>query len=390
MTGTHSTQSGKQQKSKVGKPKFPLFLHSRGYWAKKVNGRLYYFGKDRDAALERWIREKDDLLAGRTPKAFDPEGLTLLDLCTRFLSSKESERDTGEITPEHWNDLKNVCQQVLDFFGKKQIVESLYPEDFARLRSKLAKGKRGKAVSLKTLENSIARIRVLFNYAAANGLIQKNMSAFWGTEFKKPNKKAKARAAARSSVVRMFTPEEIRDLLEHASPHLKAMILIGINCGLGNTDIGQLERHHIRDGWLSKPRSKTGKPRRNPLWPETIAAIEDAWKVRPEPKNSEDANRLFITKYGSNWIPTGKANPISAEFAKVRKAAKVKAEGKSFYTLRHCFQTIGDETLDFVAVRFLMGHDGTTISSEYREGISDERLRKVTDRIHAWLFGGAS
>ena len=35
---------------KAGKPRpdFPLFAHARGYWAKKVRGRLVYFGKVAD------------------------------------------------------------------------------------------------------------------------------------------------------------------------------------------------------------------------------------------------------------------------------------------------------------------------------------------------------
>lgn len=385
MTKRNSTRTGS-----TSKPKFPLCFHASGQWCKKVRGRIFYFGKDRDAALERWMREKDDLQAGRTPRPYDPNSLKLLELCNRFMASKESRKDSGEITVEHYSDLKEACDQVLSVFGKNAVVESLTPDDFAKLRSKLAKGRTGKPVSLKTLENSIARTRVLFNYAAKNGLIQKNMAMFWGTEFDKPSKKAKARAAAKDPIVRMFTPDEVKKLMEHASPQIKAMILLAVNCGLGNTDIGQLERHHIKGGWLCKARSKTGKDRKIPLWKETVAAIKIAIDARPEPKDAADERKLFITKYGSNWIPTANANPISQEFAKVRKVAGIKGRGKSFYTLRHVFQTIGDETLDFVAVKFMMGHDGSNISNEYREGISDERLQRVTDHIHTWLFGGAS
>lgn len=52
---------------------FPLFPHARGYWAKKVRGKLHYFGKIANgprgkAALEQWLEQKDDLLARRTPR----------------------------------------------------------------------------------------------------------------------------------------------------------------------------------------------------------------------------------------------------------------------------------------------------------------------------------
>ena len=51
------------------KPKdLPLFLHQTGQWAKKVRGKTFYFGKELDAALTNRAEERDDLLAGCTPR----------------------------------------------------------------------------------------------------------------------------------------------------------------------------------------------------------------------------------------------------------------------------------------------------------------------------------
>lgn len=51
----------------------------------------YYFGKvdddpKGDAALRKWLDEKDDLLASRTPRA-KTEGLTVGELCDRFIQA---------------------------------------------------------------------------------------------------------------------------------------------------------------------------------------------------------------------------------------------------------------------------------------------------------------
>jgi hypothetical protein len=48
----------------------------------------------------------------------------------------------------------------------------------------------------------------------------------------------------------------------------------------------------------------------------------------------------------------------------------------------------GVDGVDFIAVRTLMGHTFSgDISARYRERVSDDRLRKVTEHIRFWLFG---
>jgi integrase len=62
---------------------------------------LIYFGKVEndpkgEAALNLWLDEKDQLLAGRTPRR-TPDGLTVRDLCNHFLTVKDQQRDAGEL-----------------------------------------------------------------------------------------------------------------------------------------------------------------------------------------------------------------------------------------------------------------------------------------------------
>ena len=59
---------------------------------------------------------------------------------------------------------------------------------------------------------------------------------------------------------------------------LKAMLLLGVNCGLGNHDIAMLPLSalDLDSRWLKFPRPKTGIQRRCPLWPETVEALTTA------------------------------------------------------------------------------------------------------------------
>lgn len=63
----YSTSKGSEKPTKP-RPDFPLFPHATGR-AKKIRGKLHYFGKwaDPDAALRRYVEERDDLYAGRKP-----------------------------------------------------------------------------------------------------------------------------------------------------------------------------------------------------------------------------------------------------------------------------------------------------------------------------------
>jgi integrase len=61
-----------------------------------------------------------------------------------------------------------------------------------------------------------------------------------------------------------------------ANPSRKAIILLAINGGIGNSDIGNLLFSDIDlvSGWIDCPRPKTGLPRRIPLWNETVSALK--------------------------------------------------------------------------------------------------------------------
>src|SRR5258707_4164675 len=86
-------------------PDFPLFLHANGLWSKKIKGRLYYFGTwaDPQKALQKFVDQRDDLYAGRTPRV-NNDGLRIADLCNQFMTSKRRLLDNKDIVPRTFKD----------------------------------------------------------------------------------------------------------------------------------------------------------------------------------------------------------------------------------------------------------------------------------------------
>jgi integrase len=376
-----AAECARGRKPKKPYPDFPLFAHATGRWAKKIRGKLHYFGawSDPDAALAKYLDQRDDLHAGRTPRV-GGDGLTLRDLLNRFLTTKQHLLDSGEITARTFADYHGTCERIGAAFGLTRRVDDLAADDFEKLRADLAK-----TWGPVALGNQVQRIRTVFKYAFEAGLIAAPVR--YGPGFKRPSRRV-LRKARHARGLRMFEAAELRRLLDAAEAPLKAMLLLGVNCGFGNADVGTLPLSalDLDGGWVNYPRPKTGVVRRSPLWPETVQAIREALAKRPRPKAGVDAGLAFVTKYGLSWAKDTRDNPVSKETAKLLKAHGLRREGLNFYALRHTFETVGGESRDQVAVDHIMGHARDDMASVYRERVSDDRLRAVADHVHAWLF----
>ncbi len=330
--------------------------------------------------MRKYPEQRDDPHAGRKPHA-DLEALSVTELCNRFLNAKQALVDEGRLSPLTWGDYKTACDEVIAAFGKQRLVSDLRADDFAILRRQMAQ-----KWGLQRLCKTIQFVRCVVRYAFEAELIDRPVRS--GPDFKRPSKKDfridKAKKGAK-----LFSTAEVREVLDAAGPHLKAIVLLGINAGLGNSDCGQLPLSalDLESGILDFPRPKTGIARRCTLWPETIAAIRESLARRPTPKNDEHAGLVFLTRCGDSWHTGTTDGPLSREFSKLLRKLGINGRaGLGFYTLRHTFRTVADEAKDQPAADLIMGHEVPHMSSCYRETISDERLKAVTDHVRAWLF----
>ena len=84
----------------------------------------------------------------------------------------------------------------------------------------------------------------------------------FGSGFKRPQKRA-LKLERNKKAPRLLTPKEIHKLLKVASVQMKAMILLGCNAGMGNSDLANLPLSalDLKTGWIDFPRPKTGADR---------------------------------------------------------------------------------------------------------------------------------
>lgn len=381
-----STRPRAPRKPEKPRADFPLFPHGSGQWAKKIRGKLFYFGTwaDPDAALAKYLDQRDDLHAGRTPRA-RRDGLTVRDLLNHFLTAKKDMMDSGEITQRTFYDYHATCERIGQTFGLTRLVDDLHADDFGRLRSTMTR-KWGPA----TVGNEIQRVRVLFKYAYDAGLVDQPIR--YGPAFKRPSRRI-LRRARREAGSRMFEANEIIMMMDAAGPQLRAMILLGINCGFGNGDVGRLpiKALDLGGGWVDFARFKTEVWRRCPLWAETVEALREAIASRPAAKERADRGLVFITKRGGPWYKSGPGDPVGQEIGKLTRQLDIHRHGVGFYALRHTFQTISDAARDPVAVQSLMGHAEASndMGHVYREKIDDDRLLAVVAHVRRWLYGEA-
>ena len=310
-----SRRNSKSPQSAKPYPEFPLTAHPSGRWCKKHRGRQYYFGpiENWQSALERYHREWPYIIDGRSPPPVDVgEHCTIRDLANSFLTEKRSKLDSGELATSSFDDYHRTCRNLVDHFGKVRRVDDLRPDDFRRCRSELAQ-----RLGTTSLKNEINRARIIFKYAFDTRLIDQPVN--FGQSFDKPSAKM-IRKARNDAGQRMFESHEVRATLDAVDdPQLKAMILLGMNAGFGNTDCSDFPRSAIEfdTGWIEFPRPKTEVNRRVPMWPETTEALKAAIDCRPNPKDEADADCCFVTIQGNRWTRIKRGIADSSRFSKV-------------------------------------------------------------------------
>ncbi len=185
--------------------------------------------------------------------------------------------------------------------------------------------------------------------------------------------------------------EDLEKLLAAADVTDSALVLLGLNCGFGNSDIGTLKLKDVdlEAGLISHPRPKTGVERDFILWPETVEILQEYLDHhRGKPRFKDSDKLFFVSRKGfplcwQELKEDGKvrrSDAIKLRFERLCKRAGVERKyGVGFYIIRHTYATmIGSASKDFREVQAALGQ----ITIQQQEVYRHDRAIKAQQAQH--------
>ncbi len=342
---------------------YPLFAHHNGQWAKKVRGKLYYFGPwaDPAAALAEFLKQRDYLFAGLRPPTDEP---TVAELLDTFLGPKDRALNAGELFQVTYNEYDAVCD-IMAEWGKHRQLSTLTAVDFRLLREAIGQGKT-RPLGAVTVKRRLTIARMVFKVAR-----KLRVTVDYDDELRSPP--ARILRKIRNSKVRLFTSKQVRQIVKNADGELRGMVLLGINCGFGPKDCCDLptNRVDLNNGWHNFHREKTGVERRCPLWPETVKSL----------RNATNNGNVFAAKWNRR--------NIAYHFRQLVDNFYVK-DVTEFYSLRRTFETIATTSgVSQAVIDTIMGHVPASddMSAVYLQKIFNEQLLQCSNHVRQWYLG---
>src|SRR5436190_929006 len=136
QTKKRRAKKAERQANKPAQPyaDYPLTAHPSGQWCKKINGKLYYFGIwSEPETALERYLNTKDDLMAGREPACYSNSMTIRELADRFLTTKRADRDRGAITKSHYRQLDENVEFVVRTFGPGRRLDTLRASDFEDL-----------------------------------------------------------------------------------------------------------------------------------------------------------------------------------------------------------------------------------------------------------------
>jgi len=263
---------------------------------------------------------------------------TLREFAPRYLASYVKVNNKESSYTRDVTSLKSL----LPFFGDKSMnrIEPMLVEHYKRKR--LADGREHQ-----TINNELNCLKGIFSRAEEWGVMPKNSN---------PVKLVKM-LPTDNEVMNLISDEDEALLLQHAAPHLRDIIICGLETGMRRGEMFNLQWRDVdlERRLITVRKTKTGKVRRIDINERLYVMLTG------RERNSTDAPWVFTSpKTGE------KLTKIDTAWRRANERAGLRHKGYRVHDLRHCFASrLIDEGESLAKVKALMGHSTVRMLERY-------------------------
>lgn len=214
-----------------------------------------------------------------------------------------------------------------------------------------------------TVKNKYEWIRA--NFGGVKNIIKNAMARYeYKTDFKKLKDNFDLLKNVKKRVIKpkIVSVEQFKELYENSLKPKKyfarCILLLGLNSACRYSELSHLKKEDIdfEKSELSFPRHKTGIIQSSVLWTETIEAIKEYIKEKPN-----NTDYIFITKNGNQY----KRDDLEAYFTSIRgnKSSKVTQD-----LLKKTFETVATNCgIGLNCINIVMGHTIKGLDNNYNQ-----------------------
>ncbi|WP_168565001.1 phage integrase family protein [Crateriforma spongiae] len=291
--------------------------------------------------LECYFPEKAVLDRSDPPWATKPQPTasgTLGAIARTFLKEKKAEADAGQLSFGRYKQLKIKVDQFVSFVGANKKPSELTNGALTNYRIELLDQVASDTLSAKTAKDKLAVAVQFVRWAVSESLIERPAI------LDSPNRLSITASAGR---IQVFDELELQTLYKGANDRTRLFMLLCLNCGMTQVDIGKLRHDEVdwKKGRIARKRSKTAKhgdaiPTVNyPLWKETFRLLKkfrsghDSLALTNENGNPLWDDRSDVNSIDSVWkrLRTKLAEdgtPIDKPMKLLRKTSSTRLETK--------------------------------------------------------------
>jgi hypothetical protein len=109
-----------------------------GQYCKTIGCRIYYFGSDKQQALQRYLEQATYLHTGKgaRPKT-NADTISLKMLCNLYIDRQQSQAASGQIKWRHIYDQTLILRNFVKFIGANHLVSQISTINIQNYRQKL-------------------------------------------------------------------------------------------------------------------------------------------------------------------------------------------------------------------------------------------------------------